>query len=232
MSVFVIAEIGNCHFGDINVAKEMIRVAKECGASAVKFQAAEAKDLIRYGSMPEDFYKKVCLSFDEHEELIEDGIRLGIPVFHSIFSPSMVTLWEKSKYRKVSAKQSVTCEFNDSIDTEDTFASVNPNMGDLPKIENAKIMYACNYLTSNPDLWYIDKLKSHYKRPVGYSDHTIGIEACYEAYCKYDVPFIEKHFTFDKKFRFNGTLFRDCIHSSDPGEFESLCNLLNGGSLH
>ncbi len=36
---YVIAEIGNNHQGDLNIAREMIRVAAECGASACKLQA-------------------------------------------------------------------------------------------------------------------------------------------------------------------------------------------------
>ena len=36
--VFIIAEIGINHQGDINIAKELIQKAKECGANAVKLQ--------------------------------------------------------------------------------------------------------------------------------------------------------------------------------------------------
>ncbi|XP_030752596.1 sialic acid synthase [Sitophilus oryzae] len=35
---FVIAEIGQNHQGDINIAKELIKIAKECGADCAKFQ--------------------------------------------------------------------------------------------------------------------------------------------------------------------------------------------------
>ena len=36
---FIIAEIGINHNGNMNIAKKMIRVAKECDADAVKFQS-------------------------------------------------------------------------------------------------------------------------------------------------------------------------------------------------
>ena len=36
--VFVIAEIGNKHEGDFDLAKHLIQLALECGADAVKFQ--------------------------------------------------------------------------------------------------------------------------------------------------------------------------------------------------
>eukprot|EP00058_Branchiostoma_floridae_P018189 XP_002603678.1 hypothetical protein BRAFLDRAFT_61203 [Branchiostoma floridae] len=38
---FVVAEIGQNHQGDINIAKEMIKKAKEAGADAAKFQKSE-----------------------------------------------------------------------------------------------------------------------------------------------------------------------------------------------
>jgi N-acetylneuraminate synthase/sialic acid synthase len=42
---FVIAEIGNNHQGDVEIAKQMIRAAAFAGASAVKFQKRDNKAL-------------------------------------------------------------------------------------------------------------------------------------------------------------------------------------------
>ena len=38
MKIFIIAEIGINHNGDLDLAKKMILSAKHCGADAVKFQ--------------------------------------------------------------------------------------------------------------------------------------------------------------------------------------------------
>ena len=38
MGIFVIAEIGINHNGDLEIAKELISAAKDAGADAVKFQ--------------------------------------------------------------------------------------------------------------------------------------------------------------------------------------------------
>ena len=38
MSIFIIAEIGINHNGDVEIAKQLIDVAKIAGADAVKFQ--------------------------------------------------------------------------------------------------------------------------------------------------------------------------------------------------
>ena len=52
---------------------------------------------------------------------------------------------------------------------------------------------------------------------IGYSDHTIGIEACLTA-VSLGAKIIEKHFTIDK----NYSDFRDHQLSSDPTEFKNL----------
>ena len=38
MSIFIIAEVGINHNGDINIARDLIKVAKLAGCDAVKFQ--------------------------------------------------------------------------------------------------------------------------------------------------------------------------------------------------
>ena len=42
---YVVAEIGHNHQGDLKKAKEMFRVAKECGVNAVKLQKRDNRSL-------------------------------------------------------------------------------------------------------------------------------------------------------------------------------------------
>ena len=44
--VFIIAEAGVNHNGDINLAKKLIDVAAKAGADAVKFQTFKAQNLV------------------------------------------------------------------------------------------------------------------------------------------------------------------------------------------
>jgi N,N'-diacetyllegionaminate synthase len=83
MSVFIIAEAGVNHNGDIALAKKLIDVAKEARADAVKFQTfISDKGVSRYAPKAEyqnkntspkesqlDMVKKLELSFDEFIEL-------------------------------------------------------------------------------------------------------------------------------------------------------------------
>ena len=67
------------------------------------------------------------------------------------------------------------------------------------------------------NLLSIKFLKEKYKINVGYSDHTLGIEACIAA-TVLGAQIIEKHFTLDK----NYSNFRDHALSADTAEMTQL----------
>ncbi len=81
--VFIIAEAGVNHNGDINLAKKLVLKAKEAGANAVKFQTFKAENLVsKFAQKAEyqkettgntetqlEMVKKLQLSYDEFLEL-------------------------------------------------------------------------------------------------------------------------------------------------------------------
>ena len=81
--VFIIAEAGVNHNGDMSLAKRLIDVAKEAGADAVKFQTFKAENLVSKSAKKADYQventgnnesqyemiKKLELSFDDFIEL-------------------------------------------------------------------------------------------------------------------------------------------------------------------
>ncbi len=70
-SVFIIAEIGVNHGGDMELAKKMILAAKEIGADAVKFQTFTAESLVSPGT-PKVFYQESTTDASEsHYEMIQ-----------------------------------------------------------------------------------------------------------------------------------------------------------------
>ena len=61
---FIIAEAGINHNGNLDLAKKMIHVAKESGASAIKFQTFKAKEFIADISQTYT-YKSQCKEITE-----------------------------------------------------------------------------------------------------------------------------------------------------------------------
>ncbi len=70
----VVSEIGCNHKGDFNTAKELIKLSKDCGAYAAKFQKRHAKELLteeQYNAPhpnPANAYGK---TYGEHREFLE-----------------------------------------------------------------------------------------------------------------------------------------------------------------
>lgn len=98
-SVYIIAEAGVNHNGDINLAKKLIDEAKKSGADAVKFQTFKAEKLVTKsavkaeyqtkndkGSLSQfDMLKRLELSYDDFEELLHYCNTVGIDFLASAF---------------------------------------------------------------------------------------------------------------------------------------------------
>jgi N,N'-diacetyllegionaminate synthase len=85
MNIYIIAEAGVNHNGNIEIAKKMIEKAKEAGADCIKFQTFISSNLVTKKAVKADYQieqtksdetqldmlKKLELSFDEFKELNE-----------------------------------------------------------------------------------------------------------------------------------------------------------------
>ena len=94
----IVAEIGCNHNGNVELAKEMMKRAKEAGADAVKFQSFVPENLVsKYAPKAEyqkqndgngsqlDMLKKLALTEDEYLELIQYAKNLNIGIFSTPF---------------------------------------------------------------------------------------------------------------------------------------------------
>lgn len=73
---FVIAEIGHNHQGKLDTAKEMFKVAKECGADAVKLQKRDNRELYTKAGYekPYENPNSYGKTYGEHREFLEFGM--------------------------------------------------------------------------------------------------------------------------------------------------------------
>ncbi len=101
---YVIAELSGNHNGDIGRALDMVAIAKEAGADAVKLQTYTPDtmtidcddDLFRIkeglwaGRKLYELYGEAQTPWEWHQELFEKGREVGITVFSTPFDPSAV----------------------------------------------------------------------------------------------------------------------------------------------
>lgn len=97
--MYIVAEIGCNHNGDPKLAHEMVRIAKECGVDAVKFQTFKASSLIsKYAPKAEyqikntgntesqlEMTEKLELSHADYLNLRKYAISIGLDVFSTGF---------------------------------------------------------------------------------------------------------------------------------------------------
>ncbi len=70
----VVAEIGCNHLGDFKIAKELILLAKECGADYAKFQKRNPKELLnedQYNSPHPEPWQSYGETYGKHREFLE-----------------------------------------------------------------------------------------------------------------------------------------------------------------
>ncbi|MEO7642778.1 MAG: N-acetylneuraminate synthase family protein, partial [Ramlibacter sp.] len=104
-SVFIIAEAGVNHNGELERARELMRIAKDAGADAVKFQTFRAQDLVTLDAPAAeyqtrnagatrqfDMLKQLELPEPWHAQLKAYGDELGIEFFSTPFSEAAVDL--------------------------------------------------------------------------------------------------------------------------------------------
>ncbi len=107
---YIIAELSANHGGEIEIAKETIKVAKGIGANAIKLQTYTA-DTLTLDSDNEDFiikggtlwddrklydlYKEAYLPWEWHKELFEYAKEIGMNIFSSPFDKTAVDFLEQ-----------------------------------------------------------------------------------------------------------------------------------------
>lgn len=201
----IIAEIGQNHNGDMRLASRMIKIAKENGADAVKFQVYDAHKLFSRKDNPWFEYNcKTELSRKHVEFLARECRKERIEFMASVFDVERIAWLEGVGIKRYKiASRSI----NDSKLIEAVVSTGKPVIISLgcwhkktfPKINSKAPVEFLYCVAKYPALMEDLKLASvDFKKYAGFSDHSIGITAALVALAR-GARIIEKHFTLDKK---------------------------------
>ena len=242
---YVIAEIGINHEGSLNNAIKLIRAAKNSGADAVKFQmfkpetlanklSKKSEDQKKSISKKESLYqmlKRVSLKEKDLIKLRKLSKNLKIDFISSIFDEESLKISNKLNLDayKIASSDLTDIVLIKKISKKKKPIILSTGMGS--KIEIAKVlkllkknkvyllhcvsMYPCPKNFAN--LNRMHALKKLCKN-VGYSDHTLGIEASLMS-ISMGASVLEKHFTMNKK-----RVGADHMLSADPNDLKVICD--------
>jgi N-acetylneuraminate synthase len=223
--VFIIAEIGNNHQGDVNLAKKMVDLAVEAQVDCVKFQMRNVSKLYRNsGSTLDasadlgaqytlDLLAKFQLSDDELFEVFDYCKYKGTLPLCTPWDLDSLTKLEKygmPAYKVASADftnyellaalaktgKPIICSTGMSTETE-----IQLTVSFLKKSNAQFILLHCNSTYPTPfkdvNLNYLKRLASSTNVLIGYSGHERGW-AVPVASVALGAKVIEKHFTIDR----------------------------------
>lgn len=226
--VFVIAEAGVNHNGDLNNAKRLVEAAVEARADAVKFQSFRAEQ-IATDSAPKAAYqlqgtstsesqlemlRRLELSPGAHRELQAWCHQLGIIFLSTPFDEVSADFLDELDVPafKISSGDITNLPLLEHVARKGKPVILSTGMSNLEEVAEAVvaiqnegcdqlILLHCvtNYPASATDinLRAMHTMAEAFQVPVGYSDHTRGIEIALAAVAL-GARVIEKHFTLDR----------------------------------
>lgn len=237
--ILVVAEIGNNHEGSYGLAEEMIGLAARAGARAVKFQTYKTE---HYVSREDEARFRRLKSFEltegEFQRLGTVAKDAGVLFLSTPFDIDSARFLEPLVPAfKIASGDNNFFPLIDVIAHTGKPIILSSGLADLEQIqitrdfiwniwrkqgikqELAVLHCVSSYPTpaKEANLLAITQIRKQLGITVGYSDHTLGIEAAVLSVAL-GARIIEKHFTIDK----NYSDFRDHQLSADPEEMALL----------
>jgi len=211
-----VAEIGSMHKGVPSLAFELIRQAKEAGATIAKFQfgwTEKAQELQRHVHNPIRYVDGFAYDLKEWCDYF------GIELMASIWS-----LEGLETARRVGMKRyKIAHQMRDTALIDAIFSDDKPVFWSGERDAEFAIWVHEQYPTY-PKQLNLPNFRDKYRCSwYGYSDHTHGIEACLLAVAR-GALYVEKHFCLDK----TDLAVRDTPFSATPAEFSEMVRLGNG----
>ncbi|XP_044513448.1 sialic acid synthase [Gracilinanus agilis] len=227
---FIIAEIGQNHQGDIEVAKRMIRMAKECGADCAKFQKSELEHKFNrralerpytskhsWGKTYGDHKRHLEFSHDQYRELQKYAKEIGIFFTASGMDEMAVEFLDELNvpffkvgsgdtnnfpYLEKTAKKGRPMVISSGMQSMDTMKQVYNIVKPInPNFCILQCTSAYPLLPEDVNLRVITEYQKAFPDiPIGYSGHETGISISVAAVAL-GAKVLERHVTLDKTWK-------------------------------
>lgn len=224
MSVFFIAEIGINHNGDVGIAKELIKVAKDAGCDAVKFQKRSvdlvySKELLDsprespWGTTQRDQKEGLEFGLEEYKKIDGYCKECGIQWFASAWDLESQKFLRQFdlQYNKIASAMMVYEDLLKEVASEGKYTFISTGMCEVSDIDRAVAIFReanCSFevmhcVSTYPmddedaNLNAIKTLRERYGVKVGYSGHETGLAVSY-ASVALGVTSLERHITLDR----------------------------------
>jgi N,N'-diacetyllegionaminate synthase len=219
--VFITAELSKNHLCNLTLAKFLIDKTKEAGVDAVKFQTHIVSDellkddapaphfgqsryeWIKQNTLPKEWFEEVfnyakkagiiCYSTPMSRAAAELLHDIGVPVF-KIASPD-VSDYHMLEYVAQAGKPIIVSTGMNSMEAIRKCLDFVSRYNDQVVLLHAVSVYPCPPELMN--LQAIRFLRDRFGRPVGFSDHSLGIHLSLAAVALGAVC-VERHFTIDR----------------------------------
>ena len=247
--VFIVAEIGINHNGDMKIAEESIKAAAEAGADSVKFQSYKTEDFITNKNLKYKYFSKNQVVEESQFEMFK-RCELDLKQLNFLYKKSKEYNLDfhstPTNIEGINHLKELGCEYikNGSdylthlelikkMGESGLTTIISTGMANLGEIDDAVrtfkstgnsnlILLVCTSSYPTPpqevNLSRISSLREIYNLPIGFSDHTNGVNAAIGAVFQKAI-WIEKHFTIDKNLPGPDHRF-----SLDPKELKFLVN--------
>jgi len=223
--VFIIAELGTNHMGDVKIAKELISVAKSAGCDAVKLQKKSIEKIYTkkfldsylespWGTTQREMRLHREFSEKQLSQIFKHAKKLKIPVFFSCWDiDSQIQMRKfKTKYNKVASAMLTHHKLLEVIAEEKKYTFISTGMSTMRDIEKAvkifrkhkcqfELMHAhSSYPMPNNEanLKLIPALTKKFKCKVGYSGHEQGTTDVTIPAVMMGATSIERHITLNR----------------------------------
>ena len=224
MSIFIVAEIGINHNGDMSICKELIDVAADSGCDAVKFQKRDLDKVYtqkfldspresQWGTTQREQKSGLEFSKEQYEEIAQYCKKKNIEWFASAWDLNSQKFLQQfdCKYNKIASAMIVYEDLLKMVAKEGKHTFISTGMTTYDDIQKAvdifrkagcpfELMHTVStYPMKDEDanLNMIKTLRKKFGCNIGYSGHEVGLAVSYAA-AALGISSLERHITLDR----------------------------------